>query len=116
MPALECGILSVSDVASIFRILPTAMPSDCRSSYHHYREGILWVDSQRDIRAFFIYRNRGQLNLKSWLKSLKGEKDLGDYSRDDWKPALVATARLFGDAWSRVRKKVRFMNSSGARG
>jgi predicted ATP-grasp superfamily ATP-dependent carboligase len=84
-------------------------------AHHHYREEIMWIDFQRDIRAFFIYRKRGQLNLKSWLRSLKGEKDWATYSRDDWKPALVATARLFEDAWSRVKKMLRVVVSSGAR-
>jgi D-aspartate ligase len=77
---------------------------------HDYRENVIWVDLQRDIRAFVIYRRRKQLSFGDWLRSLRGEKDWAVYSRDDWKPALVATTKLLERPWSRVKRVFRFVN------
>ncbi len=70
-----------------------------------YRAGVLWIDFQRDVRAFLIYRQRGQLTLVQWLRSLAGEKDWAIYSGDDWKPALLAFFELFRRPMDLLRAK-----------
>jgi D-aspartate ligase len=62
---------------------------------YQYREGVFWIDFQRDVRAFLISREQGRLSLKQWVKSLFVEKEWAVYARDDWKPALMAAFKLF---------------------
>ena len=59
-----------------------------------YREGVLWIDFQRDVRAFILYHRRKQLGIKDWLRSYMGEKEWAVFSVDDWKPALKSTWKL----------------------
>lgn len=59
-----------------------------------FRSGIIWVDWQRDIRAFIEYRNSGEITLRKWLKSLKGEKMVAIFSCSDWKPGLFLSLNL----------------------
>lgn len=73
---------------------------------HKYREGILWIDFQRDLRAFFIYHRCKQLSLTMWLSSLRGKKDWAIYSSDDWKPALIALLQLFCLLWNFFMKRL----------
>jgi predicted ATP-grasp superfamily ATP-dependent carboligase len=73
---------------------------------HKYREGVLWIDFQRDLRAFLIYRKRGQLSLIAWLRSLLGEKDWAVYSPDDWEPILVGIKELLRGPWERLKNKL----------
>lgn len=73
---------------------------------HDYRTEVAWVDLQRDIRAFLIYRRQRKLGWAGWLQSLRGEKDWAVYARDDWKPALFAAGKLFERPWNGIKKKV----------
>jgi D-aspartate ligase len=73
---------------------------------HGYREGVMWVDFQRDVRAFILYNRRRQLGLGDWLRSLRGEKDWAVYAGDDWKPALISTAKLLERPWSSIKSVV----------
>ncbi len=61
----------------------------------NYRENVLWIDFQRDARAFLLYRKRKGMRFSSWIKSYRGEKEWAIYSRDDWKPAWVSFWKLF---------------------
>ncbi len=74
----------------------------------NYREGVIWWDWQRDVRAFWMLRKRKQLTLKEWLGSLRGERMWAIYSLDDWLPGLAFTWSLVrilsGRAWSRLRQ------------
>ncbi len=67
-----------------------------------YRENVIWVDWQRDIRAFWIYRRQGRLTLGQWLQSLRGDKMWAIYNRDDWRPGVAFTRHLLELWWSRV--------------
>jgi predicted ATP-grasp superfamily ATP-dependent carboligase len=71
-----------------------------------YREEIGWVDMQRDVRAFLIYRQRQQLRLGDWLRTLQGEKEWSTYARDDWKPAAVEMLKLFERPWSSIKQRI----------
>lgn len=77
-----------------------------------YRDGVLWVDFQRDVRAFLIYRSRGKLSFGNWLQSLRGEKEWAIYSEDDWKPALVASAKMFERPWQAVKARLPYIHNS----
>lgn len=68
------------------------LPVEPQLTYH---EDIIWIDWQRDVRAFLMYNKQGQLTLSQWLRSLRGEKMWAIYSRDDWRPGVAFTARLF---------------------
>jgi D-aspartate ligase len=71
-----------------------------------YRDGVPWLDSQRDIRAFLIYRRLGRLKTSDWLRSLAGEKAWAVYAPDDRKPGLIATLHLFDRPWTFFKKKL----------
>lgn len=68
-----------------------------------FRENVIWVDWQRDLRAFFEYRRAGELTLRQWWQSLRGEKVFPIYSRWDWKPGIYFTFLLLIRFWRRVR-------------
>ncbi len=53
-----------------------------------YRKGVIWVDLLRDLRAFWMYNRRGQMSLRQWLASLRGEKMWAFFSWDDWQPGV----------------------------
>jgi len=68
-----------------------------------YRDDVLWVDWQRDLRAALDYRSKGQLSLGQWLGSLRGEKMWAIYSRDDWGPGAAFTVALLAKMWDRIK-------------
>lgn len=74
-----------------------------------YREGLFWVDFQRDVRAFLILRQRGQLGWIAWLRSLGGVREEAIFSWDDWRPALVALAQLFQRPLNFIRSRLPFI-------
>jgi len=74
---------------------------------HQYREGVYWVDFQRDVRAFLLYRKQGLLSFNRWLKSLFVEKEWAVYSRDDRKPAFMAVLKLFTRPWNAILRKIK---------
>jgi predicted ATP-grasp superfamily ATP-dependent carboligase len=74
-----------------------------------FREEVIWVDWQRDIRAFLEYRNAGQLNFWQWVKSLRGEKVFPIYSCSDWKPGAYFTISLFNKLWHRLLREVKLI-------
>jgi D-aspartate ligase len=59
-----------------------------------YPEGVVWFDWQRDVRAFWMMRGRGEITLQEWLRSLQGRKMWPIYSRDDWGPGVAFTIDL----------------------
>jgi len=59
-----------------------------------FAEGLLWVDWQRDVRAFIDYRRHGKLTLGEWLRSLRGPKMWAIYSSKDWRPGVSFTFDL----------------------
>lgn len=66
-----------------------------------FRQGVKWVDWQRDVRAFLDYRKKGQLTLGRWLASLAGPKMFAIYSWNDLRPGLAFTLELIRKLWSR---------------
>ena len=70
-----------------------------------YRDDVIWVDWQRDLRAAIDYRRQGELSIPQWLGSLQGEKMWAIYSRDDWGPGAAFTVALLGKMWERIRSK-----------
>ena len=80
---------------------------DSPEPQYEYREGVFWIDLQRDVRAFLLYRKKGLLTFRRWLKSLFVEKEWAVYSRDDRKPALMAVLKLFTRPWDSIRRKLK---------
>jgi D-aspartate ligase len=70
-----------------------------------YRENVIWVDWQRDLRAAIAYWRTGQLTLGEWLRSLQGEKMWAIYSKDDWRPGAAFTLTLVRRMWQRLRRQ-----------
>jgi len=83
---------------------------DSPEPQHQYRNGVFWIDFQRDVRAFLLYRKKGLLSFNRWLKSFFVEKEWAVYSRDDCKPAFMALLKLFIRPWNAIRKKLNFPN------
>jgi len=75
-------------------------------SHLQYRNGVFWIDFQRDMRAFILYRKRGKLSFGKWIRSLWVEKEWAIFARDDWKPALLAIVEMFKRPWNAVLKKL----------
>ncbi len=67
-----------------------------------WREGVIWLDWQRDLRAALEYWRRGLLSPGGWLRSLRGEKMWAIYSRRDWGPGAAFTFSLIRKLWRRV--------------
>lgn len=67
-----------------------------------YRDEIIWIDWQRDVRAAIEYWRKGQLSFGQWLRSLRGEKMWAIYSREDWRPGVAFTLDLVGLLWDRI--------------
>ena len=67
---------------------------------------MLWVDWQRDVRAFIEYRAKGELGLREWLSSFSGPKMYAIYSARDPKPGFAFTLGLARKLGSRAWKVV----------
>ncbi len=55
-------------------------PVEAISSYH---EGVKWISFERDVKAFLEYRDRGMLDVATWVRSWRGEKCFAIFARDD---------------------------------
>jgi D-aspartate ligase len=67
-------------------------------------EGVTWLDTIADFRAFKDYHERGELGLKEWWKSMSRARVFALFAWDDPFPFLVA--RRFGLAYGRVLEYV----------
>lgn len=59
-----------------------------------FRNGVIWLDWQRDLRAAFAYCRKGELTWHAWLESLRGEKIWAIYSLADPLPGFFFTINL----------------------
>lgn len=73
-----------------------------------YREGVFWIDLQRDVRACLIYRRRGKLSFGKWVKSLWVEMEEAVYSPDDPKPAVLSMFHLLKRPAKLILRKLSF--------
>jgi len=67
-----------------------------------YRDNVIWLDWQRDVRAALAYRSRGELSMGAWIRSLRGDKMVAIYSREDWRPGAAFTWALVRRGWERL--------------
>lgn len=65
-----------------------------------YLEGVRWLDTMADFRAFKQYHERGELGFKDWLNSLRRARVFALFAWDDPLPFLVE--RKFGLSYGRV--------------
>lgn len=70
-----------------------------------YRDEVIWIDWQRDVRAAIEYWRKGQLSFGQWLRSLRGEKMWAIYSKDDWRPGAAFTLDLARSGRDRIRQR-----------
>jgi len=68
-----------------------------------YRDEVIWIDWQRDVRAAVEYWRKGQLTFGQWLRSLRGEKMWAIYSKGDWRPGVAFTLGLARKLWARTK-------------
>lgn len=59
-----------------------------------FREEVIWIDWQRDLRAALAYLRSGRLTFKEWIHSVRGEKMWAIYDQDDWRPGVAFTLEL----------------------
>jgi D-aspartate ligase len=83
-------------------------------SRFEFPDGMLWVDWQRDVRAFIEYRAKGELGLREWLRSFKGPKMLPIYSMRDPMPGVAFTLGLARKLASRTRNVLTGDTAGGA--
>ena len=69
-----------------------------------YIEGVKWLDTIEDFRAFKQYHERGELGLKDWLRSWWGASAFALFAWDDPLPFLVE--RKFGLSYGRILEYV----------
>ena len=69
---------------------------------HEYLEGVKWLASIEDFRAFRQYHEAGELGFRDWLKSFRGAKVFALFAWDDPVPFLVD--RKFGLSYVRILK------------
>ncbi len=70
-----------------------------------YRDNVIWLDWQRDVRAYWMYRRERGLAMRDWLQSLHGEKMWAVYDRQDWQPGVALTLGLLRTGWSRLARR-----------
>lgn len=57
-----------------------------------YEQHVKWVNVSADLDSFRVYRRRGELDLRAWLRSLSGPKVYSNFAMDDPIPGLRAVA------------------------
>lgn len=88
-----CGI----NLALMQYLDVTGQPPSAR---REWREGVKWLDSIEDFRAFRQYHERGELTWRDWWTSLRGARVFALFAWDDPLPFLVD--RKFGLSYGRV--------------
>ena len=60
-----------------------------------FREGVKWINLEKDFRSFLEHRRAGDLSLRGWLTSLRGPRCFAFFTWDDPLPAWYGL-REFG--------------------
>ena len=72
------------------------------------REGHLWVKEDSDLIAFVKHRRAGELDLRTWLRSLRGVREGAIFSARDPLPFAVSMLMMaidtVGGRWRRSRE------------
>ncbi len=76
-----------------------------------FRDGIKWIDFEKDFKAFWQYRIACDLRFVPWLRSLRGERCYPFFAWDDPLPAFVRLIRFIKTELSNA---IRSVNSSSA--
>jgi len=58
-----------------------------------YEQHVKWVNMTADFDSFRVYRQRGELSLGAWMRSLGGPKIYSNFATDDPLPGLRAITR-----------------------
>ncbi len=60
------------------------------------REGVLWLDFQRDLSSFWRKRRQGVLTWREWWRSLWAARSFAYFDRSDLKPFAFSLLLLLG--------------------
>lgn len=68
-------------------------------------DGRRWIVEPLDVTSSIVYRRRGDLTLRAWLRSLRGVSEAAWFARDDPRPFLVLWVRLLRERVRGRRRK-----------
>lgn len=71
-----------------------------------FQNEMIWIDWQRDIRAFIDYKRSNKITLSHWLKSLQGKKMSAIYSKTDLNPGIAFTIGLLAKLGTRIKLRL----------
>jgi predicted ATP-grasp superfamily ATP-dependent carboligase len=70
-------------------------------------EGLKWIHEERDLKTVWLYFiPNGELTVRSWLASYRGQRTYAYSAWDDPRPILRSIGRVAGVALRRVRRKL----------
>jgi predicted ATP-grasp superfamily ATP-dependent carboligase len=78
------------DVVQMFYLHMTGQPLPDSTQ----QEGRTWVSEDKDLIAAILYRLKGRLRLRDWLRSIRGVNEKRWIVRDDLRPCLHVALRL----------------------
>ena len=82
-------------------------------------DGRMWLKEDSDVVAMVQYRRLGELDLKTWLKSLRHIDEGATFAIDDPMPFFSAMALVVTDTvagrWRRRRRSLRTAPAAAAR-
>jgi D-aspartate ligase len=69
-----------------------------------YKQNIKWIDFERDVRAYIIYRSQGKISFSEWIRSYFGERMWSVLSFDDLLPSISSIRGLFSRLFALLKK------------
>jgi D-aspartate ligase len=69
------------------------------------KNGVVWVDFNRDLASFLIKYRKRQIGFSDWLPSILKARSFAVFDPNDIRPFLYNARCLFGSAWDRFRGK-----------
>lgn len=66
------------------------------------REGVIWLDFQRDFAAMRIKRRHGQITICQWLRSIVAARSFAWWSWHDPKPFFMSCLWMIRQRWRRL--------------
>jgi predicted ATP-grasp superfamily ATP-dependent carboligase len=70
-------------------------------------EGVRWIDTANDIKAFRAYRNIGEWTWTAWLRSYCGRNCYVEFAANDPLPWVMMRRFDIGDVVSAIRRRVK---------
>jgi D-aspartate ligase len=90
--------------------LARPLPANLEQKY----KDVKWIDLRRDFQSAMYYWRRGDLTLKEWWQSWRGQKGHAVFSWSDPAPFYADLRRALGLFWVSTKQKSRSKNISGS--